>query len=338
MALNNILLDPQVVKNAFDAYGIKTLQLQKSSSGYRNHSYPAKTADGKMVNLILYKSEPKILQRIKTANTVSDFLYDHGLPARSMLDARILKICSPNTERYAALYRYLPGKTIPWDSYTRVHLKKLGEAMATMHRTLNELPSIEAPDIAEEYIRIFQRMYEYFTEPDVTGAMNQKLKLRLSKNVISFYLSILRVCKQLPKKQILHMDFVRGNVLFDQNNGGTFISGILDFEKAGYGTCHLDIARTLAFLLIDCKYKAKNEIHNRFLISGYVCSNQVNFTNIKIQSSSRDIYLLEELTKMFVLHDFYKFLRHNPYEFLSENEHFLRTKQYLLEYKLLTPV
>jgi hypothetical protein len=45
--------------------------------------------------------------------------------------------------------------------------------------------------------------------------------------------------------------------------------------------------------------------------------------------------LLDPLTSFFLFYDFYKFLLHNPYESLEKNEHYLRTKQYLLKIGLL---
>ena len=45
--------------------------------------------------------------------------------------------------------------------------------------------------------------------------------------------------------------------------------------------------------------------------------------------------LLEPLLDAFLLYDFYKFLRHNPYESLSANEHFTRTRDLLLARRII---
>jgi Ser/Thr protein kinase RdoA (MazF antagonist) len=335
MVLHKILLDPNLIKESFKAYRLDVAQIQDSQTGYRNHSFPAVLIDGRVVNLILYKSEPHILKKIKTANAVSNFLHEQGLPVRHPIDSRILKLKSLKAERYGAVYNYLPGHTIPWDSYTRIHLKTLGETMANMHKDLGNMPKICAPDIAQEYILIFERMKNYFDNSQTSGALSKKLSIGINPAALDYYLKILSACQGLPKQQILHMDFVRGNILFNEKNGTIFVSGILDFEKAGYGHLLLDVARTLAFLLVDCKYKTEYDIHKNFLILGYVRAGKINFNNIVLKSASRRINLLEELTKMFMMHDFYKFLRHNPYEFLPENEHFVRTRDYLLTQKLL---
>ncbi len=51
-----------------------------------------------------------------------------------------------------------------------------------------------------------------------------------------------------------------------------------------------------------------------------------------------DYDLLEVLVDLFLFYDFYKFLRHNPYESLTDNEHFIRTKAILLRQGLIRTV
>jgi Ser/Thr protein kinase RdoA (MazF antagonist) len=42
------------------------------------------------------------------------------------------------------------------------------------------------------------------------------------------------------------------------------ITGIIDFEKTAAGPRIFDIARTLAFLLVDCKAKTPAQVTNYF--------------------------------------------------------------------------
>jgi hypothetical protein len=92
MALHKLLLDPGQIKNVFKAYGFDELKIQSYQNGYRNHSFPAILKNGQKINLIIYKSEPFILKRIKTANDVSNYLASRGMPSRTTLDSRILNI------------------------------------------------------------------------------------------------------------------------------------------------------------------------------------------------------------------------------------------------------
>ncbi len=116
------------------------------------------------------------------------------------------------------------------------------------------------------------------------------------------------------------------------------VTGILDFEKTAYGHPLFDIARSLAFLLIDCKYKDAAKIRKYFLQSGYAKRGQTTLPLINLHTRDTSVSLLEQLIDLFLLHDFYKFLLHNPYESLARNEHYQRTEQLLLERGLIRSV
>lgn len=227
--------------------------------------------------------------------------------------------------RYAALYEYLPGHTIPWDNYTMERLKQLGAIMSTMHQLLKHAPFTLENQVVAEYTAITARMQKYFMDNGVQQAMHTKLGLEA--RVPQSFFKLLAGSAALPHQQPLHMDFVRGNILFDN---AANITGVLDFEKASQGHPLFDIARTTAFLLVDCRYKTPSQIHKYFLISGY---NKRGTGDFKLTAANAR--LLEQLIDLFLFYDFYKFLRHNPYESLLENEHFVRTRALLLQRQLL---
>jgi Ser/Thr protein kinase RdoA (MazF antagonist) len=307
-------------------YGIEDARLLPARKGYRNTSYPIRTAAG-MFNLIIYKREPQILDRIKNANRVGDFLAAQGLPTRRTLDPRILQLKAGERLVYASLYQYMPGQTIPWEAYTKDHIKALGGAMGEMHNLLRSYPAHDMPLITDELLALASRMRHYFADPNVRRAMAVKLNLRLADHNFE---PLLRATTKLPNQQVLHMDFVRGNILFEAKT----ITGILDFEKTAVGHPIFDIARTLAFLLIDCKYKDAVKVRKYFLRSGYIKRGRGAIPKITLQQND----LLEVLVDFFLLHDFYKFLRHNPYESLASNEHFVRTAALLLDRKRVTKI
>jgi len=304
-------------------YGVKPVRFFGVQKGYRNESHPFELPGGKGANLILYKSEPEILPRIKRANGVANFLHNQGLPVRHTLGPRIITLRGNNRIKYGALYAYLPGETIPWEAYTQAHIKALGEMMGRMHTHLSKYKDddLRRHSVAQEYLAITARMQRYFADENVTRAMGEKLQLSINAQRLAKFTNILQACSSLPAQQPLHMDFVRGNILF---NTQADITGIIDFEKTGFGHPLFDIARTLAFLLVDCKYKTERQVRKYFLISGY---NKRGGSPFKI--TTRMLPLLETLTDIFLLYDFYKFLRHNPYEYLSQNEHFVRTVEQL---------
>jgi Ser/Thr protein kinase RdoA (MazF antagonist) len=319
-----------------EAYGHSVEQVLPPQSGYRNTSYPLVLVGGQLANLIVYKREPLILPRIQLANALGAHLRRHQLPVRYPLDRRITAISTSRGDRYASLYNYLPGHTIPWEAYTRHHIKLMGEALSHMHEALRTSQA-PAPHVADEYGVIFRHMSTYFSDMHVQRAMRQKLGLRLDPAYIAHYQRVLSRSRQFPGQQLLHLDFVRSNVLFGSTlddpkarlkRHGIAITGIIDFEKAALGHPIFDLARTLAFLLVDCKYKSPRQIYRQFLYSGYTKRGPVAYR------SDWD-RLLDELIGLFLLHDFYKFLRHNPYESLADNEHYVRTKDLLLRRHLI---
>lgn len=311
-------MSKELVRRILQQYGLQPSIVHDVQKGYRNESYAVDLASGQMLNLIIYKREPGILSKIRNANYVSGFLAEQGMPARRTADTRIVRL---GADKYAALYEYLPGVTIPWEAYTMEHIKQLGKAMSDMHAALRPLPQKNLPLVIDECLALLTRMEKYFAGPGVRNALSRKLGLNTPH--VSQFRQTLKAAGALPA-QALHMDFVRGNILFDDKKN---ITGILDFEKTAWGPPVFDIARTLAFLIVDCKYKDEDKVRKYFLHSGY---------NKRGASTFAPTPLLEDLVTFFLLHDLYKFLRYNPYESLPENEHFVRTRDFLLNRQMLT--
>jgi Ser/Thr protein kinase RdoA (MazF antagonist) len=309
-----------VLSKVLNAYGIEYQRIFDYQKGYRNEIWPVLTADDQMINLTFYKREPEIIERIKRANSASEFLAASAMPTRKRFDNRILSLKNGNLETNVCIYDYLPGSTIPWEAYTMEHIKTLGGTMSDMHSILSGMHVAGFPSVYDEYLAIIDRMKTYFNSTQVNNAILRKLNLSLNLNKLDEYIKLLEQYYLLPGQQVLHMDFVRGNVLF---NDDAEITGILDFEKTAMGHTVVDIARTLAFLLVDCKYKQPKKIIKYFLYSGYTKRGQ----NKDIGDKDARAKLME----MFLVYDFYKFLRHNPYESLHLNEHYNRTKDILVK-------
>ena len=327
-----------LVRRILVQYGFSDAVLLGHGKGYRNHSYPARLTDGSVVNVMLYKRESGMRERIIRANTVANFKYAHSLPARHTHDERIVQLLSARGETYAALYDYLPGETIPWEAYTQKHIKALGKCLSDLHAVLRECDIATLPTVEDEYRVIVNRMRQYFAQTGVRSALRQKLQLSIAQDIFTKFDYLLSVCEELADRQTLHMDFVRSNILFTETAAGPEISGILDFEKTALGSPLFDIARTLAFLLVDCKYKPPDKIRKYFLFSGYQKRGTANFRNPAVNLPDGHSNLLEELVQLFLVYDFYKFLKHNPYESLNHNEHFVRTRDILLARALIRPI
>jgi Ser/Thr protein kinase RdoA (MazF antagonist) len=320
-----------LIARILQAYGLENYTVGIPQKGYRNQAYPVFLPDGTILNLMLYKSEPGMLQRIRNANRVADYLAAQGFPARRTASTKILQLKAGAYCKYGALYTYLPGHTIPWEGYTQDHIKLVGKTMSDMHAALTTMDTARLPDITEEYLGIVEHMRAYFNNAPVQRALAEKVLLRIDATVFDQFTQLLVGSRLLPGSQPLHMDFVRSNILWNNAPADDFkvsVSGILDFEKTACGHPLYDIARTLAFLLVDCKYKSPDKVKKYFLGSGYI---KRGAAVLPAQHSA----LLEPLVGLFLFYDFYKFLRHNPYESLPDNEHFMRTAELLITRKAI---
>lgn len=323
-------MDEPTITRILETYGYRDFTLLPMQKGYRNESHPFELKDGQILNFMLFKQEQGSLQLIRNADRTSLAAAQAGLPARQPVSEQIVKLRAGPWHKYGRVYGYLSGHTIPWEAYTQGHIKQLGKSLSDLHAVLGMLPTEHYPSVAEQYLAQSTRMQTYFSQVGVTHALRAKLGLSFEVNTFAPLTRVLLASKQLQHQQVLHMDFVRSNILFDETSEPT-ISGILDFEKTAVGHPTFDVARTLAFLLVDCKYKTEDQVRKYFLQSGYVKRGEQPYfkTTIRDQGTSND--LLETLISLFLLYDFYKFLRHNPYESLPENEHFTRTRDFLIK-------
>lgn len=327
----------QTIQRIAAAYGYQADVVHPMQSGYRNQSWHVSCGQTEL-NIIIFKNEPGMQQRIRRADRAAQAAAAAGLPVRVPLDSRLLLLHSGQRQQLAGVYNYLPGSTIPWEGYTAKHIKQLGRTMAQLHHALQPLPAADYPDVSHEYAQLLGRMLDYFNDKSVQAAMANKLGVQISGQLLQRYCVLTQKSGQLANQQVLHMDMVRSNVLFDGPPNSPTISGIIDFEKVAYGNPLFDIARTLAFLLVDCHYKTASEIRKYFLNSGYTRRGGGHVPAIGVEWGSQKVALLELLINLNLLHDFYKFLRHTPYESLAHNQHYCRTRGILLQRGLLLAV
>lgn len=317
----------KIVPLVLQKYGVDYVSVGSAQKGYRTESYPVHAKNGSIYNLLIFKNEPTILARIRRADHASEAV--SIFPVRVRQDERLLKI---KDGLYAGLYTYLPGDTIPWESFTKKHIKLVGKAMADMHTKWRTGHSIDNFHVQDDLLPLIDRMEYYFDRADVRAAMIQKLGIILNAD-FSLFRMLVRQTALMPGQQIIHMDMVRGNVLFAPSQPGDMwqvdgitLSGVIDFEKAAIGHPLFDLARTLAFLLVDSP-KPAAKVRHYFLDSGY---------HKRGQQSLPDSRFLSPLVQLFLLHDFYKFLRHTPYESLILNRHYTRTRDMLKTYGMIS--
>jgi len=325
--------------------------------GYMNHTLCLEfPASGKKYVVIFYNANryrtEKSFQRLTQIDDIASYLDENGIPARTSVlnkmggsitkldfqfhvDGENLMESSsqePIRRRFFAIYNYLPGKTLPWEAYTRRHLRSLGMMMARMHTKLRRysgnISSIPVWDLY--FANDSKEMLAYFLKNE--KSITQKLALKINEREIKALYQKIRdlIPTTKPCYQLTHCDFVRGNVLFsDVKERFVYpITGVLDFEKIMLAPIEVDLARTLAFLFVDCKYKSEEDILRYFISEGYsgklapqryVDSMETEFNDINIK-----YYML-----YFWLRDLWKLLQCNPYEDLRMNYHFKKTVEIL---------
>lgn len=332
-------MNRQIVERALEFYGVQPVKIYDEQSGYRNKSYRIETRMSGDLNLIIFKPEPNILRRINVADKVSDFAATRGLSTRQRFDKQTLELTGASGRiHYARIYKYLPGATIPWEEYTKKHIKLLGWAMSDLHHIATDFKG-DLPDALNQCQDQLKTMQRYFSDKNIQSAVRQKLNLSINEKVFQALRGGLAAAKGLSQITPLHLDLVRGNVLYDSGSnidtpwriGDISLTGLIDFEKVARGPAILDLARTYAFLIIDCARKTSNKIFKYLINSGYNKrgKNQINLPSPELTQ----IFWL--LVKFFLMYDFYKFLRHNPYEFLKENHHFRLTRDMLIQKNML---
>lgn len=274
-----------------------------------------------------YSNNNKI-QQIEDTYHTAKYLEDHGIPVRTAIKTKtgkhLVRINLGKTDqdiRTVGLYNYLPGKTLPWEAYTRRHIKSLGLCMARIHKTWESMnfQKLSIPRWKTYLKKDSAKILDYFTRNQDTIA--QKLRLQLNADKM---MTIVKNIQQLDENQIVHYDFVRGNILFsDKKEDETYpITGIIDFEKTMIATPEVDIARTISFLLIDCKYKTDKQISQNFIKEGYIRMGNGRISRLDV---------INTLMIYFWVRDIWKFLSSNPYDSLSLNYHYQETKTRLLD-------
>jgi Ser/Thr protein kinase RdoA (MazF antagonist) len=337
-------------------YGLEVAKLYRLEGGFRNQCFKIVTLKESFL-LIIYKRERGVRTVIENAHFVAKILSKEGFPTRVPMVTKsgqeYFRQKFEGGYHYLALYNFLPGETIPWEAYTRRHLKSIGKTLSDMHYTLREIlnskfqisnkSQISIPEI-QNWSDITRheiiKMKKYFkkVEPWIEKKLEVKSELGSINEVFKKLIAMggRREAKS-DRPNVLHYDFVRGNILFSKKLDKKLdiypITGILDFEKVCLGPEIADIARTLAFLIIDCKFKKEDIVRKRFLISGYEKrgENKLPFDGIAYS-------YLEVLLKFFWLRDFWKFLVHNPYEYLYMNEHYVRTRDRLIRCGILLEI
>lgn len=329
----------QILKENFDIIPPKAekINVKEYAEGYMNHVFNISfdNSDKKYV-VVLYNSMryrgKKGNDFLSTLSRVTEYLNEKGFNSRRAIKNKngdyITRITLDTSNvltnpRLLGVYDYIEGSTLEWDAYTRRHLRSAGMKMSQMHRLLKDYKgNVEAVTQWDNYLKTdSSRMLQYMNKntEHIINKLHLKFNITEAENLVSLLHQ-----DTTTKNQLVHCDFVRGNILFSQKKLQNIyeITGILDFEKLLFGPIEADISRTMAFLLVDCRYKSSHEIEQYFLTEGYALLGK----GASFSISQLNLYMI-----YYWLRDFWKFLECNPYEDLKKNYHFNKTTEILIE-------
>ena len=220
-----ITVSDQLIHKILKPFGLaqQVLKIAAAESGYRNTIVPITLESGQKLSLIFYKREPGIVKKIQRANYVSHELAKKGWPTRQAMTNQnsqsIIRLAVNHQVQYCCLYNYLPGHTISWSDYSQKHLKLLGQVLGYLHYDLATIkPIIKKNELSEIVIlrKNLTEMNSYFCLKNVKSALEQKLNITQSSHCWQRWRDLLIVLEKAKPTQILHLDFVRGNILFNQ--------------------------------------------------------------------------------------------------------------------------
>lgn len=299
---------------------------KKLAGGYRNFVWRLHDMKGTSYCLVIYKSEPNIAAKISAAHASAAATAKTGLPVRLPIynvnqRTEVIQLTTQRAnsvrnsepiQRLAVLYPFLSGETLPWNGFNAGHLHNLGRALALIHQSELMTEKDKLPVVETSLLVQLESSWEYINSESRRDALKTKLKLSVDLEKLAELLNQMKDFDwEDNPRRLLHLDLVRSNLLFKKEE----LTGIIDFEKTAIGPVELDVARTLAFLIVDQHHKSPSQIWRSLYLNGYLATGKqkLNRANLKL------------FTYYFWWYDFYKFLLHNPYEDLPKNWHFRRT-------------
>ncbi|MBD3329774.1 phosphotransferase [Candidatus Dojkabacteria bacterium] len=320
----------------------EVIEIEELEQGYMNLVFRIGSEKTSYICIIYNRNrynDSKAQRYLSKSYQAAEFLSQNKIPVRTAYKNRNGGLISradfgDGKQRLFGLYKFLSGSTIPWESYTRRHLRSLGRTLNQIHRTWAEYENATGDFVKwNEYIeKDSKSMLEYFNRNE--KFIKIKLGVKLDFSAYDLLIKSIQTTFQTGF-QLIHCDFVRGNILFSQKKLPKVypITGVLDFEKVMAAPIQVDLARTLAFLLVDCKYKTREEIIKYFITEGYLWKVEKGIPDSKLNFNE-----IQKLVNYFWMRDLWKLLQCNPYEDLSLNFHYDKTVQKLIKQKLILSI
>ena len=246
------VLKRQTLKSLLKGYGLGELsEASGVPTGSVNTYYRLETNKGKF---FLKIDEVKTAAELQQEIDLLVFLRSHRIPCPKPMADEQGKLIRDYRGKPVSVYAALPGKARSEEQISLDHLAEVGKTLALLHV------------VGQEYKIPVENRFSFSRIRDLYKQMQQAMPAHLKQvkhtldDELSHHEEYLE--ERLPKG-IIHGDVFADNLLFR----GKRVSGLLDFEAAGYGKLITDLATaTNALCYLDDQYDLE-----RFnaLVDGY---------------------------------------------------------------------
>lgn len=221
--------------------------------GYMHRMYRADTASGTYAIKLLnpeVMSRPQAMANYARAEHLEHILEENQIPAVTALTFSGRKMQAIDG-RYAYIFPWFNGRTLPWDAITQSHCQKAGELLAKLHRIPMDAAPVSPDEISCDWESIIPHLPD-----DLANAVTENLPLLVeAQSAYNHALASLP-----PVFSITNGDMDCKNVMWDKNGShmidlecldiGSPVSDmmILAFSWAGGTTCALNPDHLDAFI------------------------------------------------------------------------------------------
>ncbi len=175
-------------------------------------------------------------ERLQLWEQWARYLSDCGITTRRLIACHSF---GPEPSRFSGslIYRGVRGQSIPWSDYTLGRICRATCYLEKIHRAGQNFPG------KSRLARIALP-----SEVQISSSGDETLSgYRINyKALLQIWRRLSRACLNGPET-VLHGDFGRGNIIFDDDK----IAGVIDWESMAWGNPLFDLGRFGGYLLLD---------------------------------------------------------------------------------------
>jgi homoserine kinase type II len=256
------VLPHQVVEALRKAYDIGDwLDWQRTPQGSTNISFFVTTSSGRYV--LRCSTARKSLDAMRFEVQLIEYLRNRGYPAPTIIQTRRGEGYAEHNGVFYLVTAFIPGR--PYDPENVNHLLAAGRGLGLYHRLVKEFPGPPyfRPSPVLNSLGPTGTWSPSRVSPLAGCFLSADEQKRLNSDfsyIASQFIDVQRELTELyPRlnKLIIHGSFGRSALIFD----GEELIGIVDYDRATYGICGMDLAYTVkAFCRIHDQYSEEYRV------------------------------------------------------------------------------